>query len=197
MKGRKLSNGLFQVKLKPKKTEQIYLTEENEDQERMLWHRKFGHTSLANLKKLATLCDGLKISRGELEELKKTCQICEEAKQSRKKFGESRIKATRPLQIIHTDVCGPIDPVTWNGKRYILTCIDDYTHYTMAFLLEYKTEVVDKIKEYVQQVEAYWNLKVSKLRCDNGKEFLNKNMISWCKKKGIIIDNTLYSTIEW
>ncbi|KYN05076.1 Copia protein [Cyphomyrmex costatus] len=47
------------------------------------------------------------------------------------------------------------------------------------------------LKEYVNQVEVHWNSKVSKIRCDNGKEFLNKDVQIWCKRKVIILDNTI------
>lgn len=36
---------------------------------------------------------------------------------TRTKFSESRTRATRPLQIIHTDMCGPVDPNIWDKKR--------------------------------------------------------------------------------
>lgn len=35
-------------------------------------------------------------------------------------------RSKRVLELIHSDVCGPITPSLWDGKRYILTFIDDY-----------------------------------------------------------------------
>lgn len=60
----------------------------------------------------------------------------------------------------------------------------------MIYLLESKHEVKDVFKEYVLRVQAHWNLRVSKIRCDNGKEYLNKSIQYWCKQKGIVLDNT-------
>jgi len=60
-------------------------------------------------------------------------------------------RSSRPLELIHTDVCGPISPATWDYKRYILTLIDDLTHFTMVYILSERTEVL----EYVMQYEAY------------------------------------------
>lgn len=48
-------------------------------------------------------------------------------------------------------------------------------HFTIVYLLENKNEVKDIIKDYVKHVEAHWNLKISKIRCDNGKEKNKKN----------------------
>lgn len=69
--------------------------------------------------------------------------------------------------------------------------MDDFTHYTMAFLIKTKDEAFDKIKIYVERVEARWNLRVSKLRCDNGKKYINKRVIAWCENKGIELDTTV------
>lgn len=60
------------------------------------------------------------------------CEVCQEAKQ-RIKMGNIR-KASRPLQIIHTDLCGSVDPDTWEvTKRYFVTFLDDYMHYVIVF----------------------------------------------------------------
>lgn len=124
------------------------------------------------------------------------CTVCQEAKEITIKFNEQRNRATRPLQIIHTDLCGPIDPVTWDKKRYFLTFLDDYTHFTRAFLLETKDEIPEKIKEFVIMAEAHWNSRVSKLRCDNGREYINEKVAKWCKNKGIVMNITVPYTSQ-
>jgi len=67
------------------------------------------------------------------------CKICIEAKHTRTKFDNKRTKASRPLQIVHTDLCGLINPTTWDGNKYFITFLD-YTHYTMVYLLKSKAE---------------------------------------------------------
>jgi len=52
------------------------------------------------------------------------------------------------------------------------------------------SEVQDILKEYVHRVEAHWNTRVSKIRCDNGKEYMNNKVLTWCKQKEIIINRT-------
>jgi len=72
-----------------------------------------------------------------------------------------------------------------------------YTHHTMLYLLETKHEIQDVLKTYVLRVEAHWNSKVSKIFCDNEKEYLNKNVQMWCRQKGIVLDSTtLYTTTK-
>ena len=42
----------------------------------------------------------------------------------------------------------------------------------MIYLIEGKYEVTETVKEYANQVETKWNLKNSKLRCDDGREYI-------------------------
>lgn len=121
------------------------------------WHRKLGYLGKENMKKLMDLSEGMKFTSKNLIDLDNVCEICLKAKQTRQPFGEKSLRAKRPLEIIYTDVCGPIDPPTWDKKKYILTFIDDYTNFVMVYLLEGKYEVSDTVKEYINLVETKWN----------------------------------------
>jgi len=76
--------------------------------------------------------------------------------------------------------------------------VDDYTHYTMVYLLKSKAEAEAKIKEYVRSMETRLNKKVVKIRCDNGKEYINNTVINWCKGNcignGIELNTTIPHT---
>lgn len=104
------------------------------------------------------------------------------AKQVRKPFNTVRKRAERPLQIVHTDVCGPISPETWNHKRYYVTFLDDYTHFADVVLLKNKSDVEQSIKNYIARTEAFHSLEVSMLRCDNGGEYVSNSLIFWCEQ---------------
>jgi len=66
---------------------------------------------LKDLKKILILSLGIKLSRKDLEIQEIDCEIYQ-AKQTRNSFGDARTRATRLLQVIHTNLCGPIDPPT-------------------------------------------------------------------------------------
>lgn len=107
-----------------------------------------------------------------------------------KNFGDQRKRATRPLEIIHTDVCGPITPETWDRNRYFVTFLDDYTNYVEVYLMEEKGEVFQKLKEFITKAEVKWDRKTAEIRCDNGKEYSSREFKTWCKMKGIFINYT-------
>jgi len=54
--------------------------------------------------------------------------------------------------------------------------------------LKCRYEVFDAVKQYTSEVKAKWNLKLHKLRCDNGGEYIPKSLQVWCKSKGIVLD---------
>lgn len=152
------------------------------------WHEKLGHLSGQNIKKLIELSDGLDVSQKELLEVTSRCDVCIKAKQTRNSFGDERTAAKRPLEIIHSDLCGPITPQTWDGMSYFATFKDDFTGFTQVYLLAHKSELLEVFRQYVAEVESKWNLKVHSLRSDRGGEYSSNQLIAWCKTKGIVRD---------
>ena len=187
--GTKTETGLYEIKLK-RKNEIMSLTATNRNPAVLDWHKRLGHLGMSNMEKLLDITTGVKLTKKEINTME-TCEFCLKAKQTRIPFKSERTKAVRLLEIIHTDLCGPIEPLTWDGKRYILTLIDDYSHYTEVCLLKYKSEATDALKNYVMRVEVKMNMKVSKIRCDNGGEYANERLRDWTNKKGIVLDFTV------
>lgn len=98
-----------------------------EADESTLWHRQLGHLSSTGMKKLVKITDGIKLN--DVNFSPELCEIRVEEKQTRQPHQTERIRAKRPLQLIHSDLCGPINTITYDGKRYLLTFIDDHILY--------------------------------------------------------------------
>ena len=45
-----------------------------------------------------------------------------------------------PLQIVHSDLCGPLLVVSFSGYKYFLTFIDDFSRHTWVYFLKLKSE---------------------------------------------------------
>lgn len=122
--GKKTQKGLYKINLKQ---ETSCLSEPVSDP-LLEWHRKLGHINTAAMKNLLKLSDGMKLTESDLSDPRLVCEVSFKAKHTRSPFDKVRRRATRPLEIIHTDLCGPIEPETWGGNKYFVTFLDDYTH---------------------------------------------------------------------
>ena len=89
------------------------------DDDAILWHKRLGHASLSLLNKLVSkdLVVGLptiKYNDG------KVCDACAKGKQVKKSFkSKSCVSTSRPLEMLHIDLCGPMRILSRGGKRYV------------------------------------------------------------------------------
>lgn len=108
---------------------------------------------------------------------KEPCIPCIEGKQVRKPFKSLKYhKATSLLELIHTDVCGPMSTISFKGNKYFLIFIDDYTRYIFVYCMSSKTEVKSKFCEFQSLVERQTGKKIKILRSDNGGEFVRQTI---------------------
>ena len=56
-----------------------------------------------------------------------TCKICIGNKNHNLPFSNNRTKAKNILEIIHTDVRDPFKTTGFNGEKYFVSFIDDYS----------------------------------------------------------------------
>ncbi|GJS64580.1 putative ribonuclease H-like domain-containing protein [Tanacetum coccineum] len=89
------------------------------------------------------------------------------------------------LQLLHMDLFGPTSVRSLNHKTYCLVITDDFSRFSWVFFLRTKDETSGILKDFIRQIENQLNQKVKTIRCDNGTEFKNKDVIEFCGSKGI------------
>ena len=67
------------------------------------------------------------------------CEHCLAGKATRKPFGEAT-RAQTPLQLIHSDICGPMNVRARHGAHYFITFIDDFTRFGVVYLISHRYE---------------------------------------------------------
>src|SRR5271154_6318789 len=147
-----------------------------------------GHLGEENIRKLAKMVNGMVIkSRTTVG----VCEACLEGKQHRQPSHQPATRAKEPLELIHSDLCGPIDPTTYGGTTYYLLFTDDYTRMTYIYPLKRKTSaaILAKFKEYKPEVEKQSGKLIKRLRTDGGGEY-EKWMEAHLKGSGIIHETT-------
>ena len=121
-----------------------------------LWHCRLGHIGVKRMKKLHT--DGL-LESLDFESFD-TCEPCLMGKMTKTPFSGIMERATDLLEIIHTDVCGPMNVEARGGYRYVLTLTDDLSRYGYIYLMKHKSETFEKFKEFQSEVENQLDRKI-------------------------------------
>lgn len=106
----------------------------------------------------------------------------------------SKRRSNHRLELIHSDLCGPMEQRSIDGSRYFLTFIDDYSRYLYIYMLEHKDQVPETFKEFKDMAERQTGEKIKVLRTDNGKEYVNQRLKAILKDSGIIHQQTMRYT---
>lgn len=125
--------------------EKVCAAEENHGECIHKWHRILGHRDIEVVRNLSSnnLVDGVSFGKCETNCIGKdvNCAVCLEGKMARAKFPhETKNRAQAVLDLVHSDVCGPMQTSTPSNKRYLMTIIDDYSRFTTLYLLNNKSE---------------------------------------------------------
>jgi transposase InsO family protein len=148
-----------------------------------VWHRRIGHLNYQSLYHLTNkkLVTGLPV----IPLIKHTCPSYIFGKQHKDRVPRRSLSTSyRPLQLIHTDLCGPLHP-SLKGAQYILTFIDDWSRKCWIYCLAKKSETLEKFKEFHTMVETQTSHRLACIRSDRGGEYTSTAFIQYCMEKGI------------
>ncbi|GAU14528.1 hypothetical protein TSUD_250700 [Trifolium subterraneum] len=149
-----------------------------------LWHSRYGHLSIKGLNTLARkeMVKGLP----PLEELNEHCVDCLTGKQHRDAIPKQAVwRAKLKLELVHSDICGPLNPISNGGNMYFITFTDDFSRKTWIYFLKEKSSALDTFKMFKLMVEKESGCAIQNLRTDRGGEFLSTAFNDFCSNQGI------------
>lgn len=152
-----------------------------------LWHKRLGHL---NRKGMDLLRKGLATGMKNCVINTEKCNTCVEGKSSRLPFKKQGRRSNSLLQLIHSDVCGPMSTYSIGGAKYMLTFIDDFSRKKFVYFLKGKHEVTDAFIKFKALVENQSEQKIKVIRTDNGKEYVNNRLKQILEKFGIVHQTT-------
>ena len=97
------------------------------------------------------------------------CAGCQYGKAHQLPYEESKFRAKAPLELVHSDVFGPVKQASNKGMHYMVTFIDDFSRYVCVYFLKEKAEVLMKFNEFKEEEESKIGTKIRCLRTDNGE----------------------------
>jgi hypothetical protein len=159
----------------------------------ILWHQRYGHINHPDLLLLQkkNMVEGLPMLKNE----NVSCDGCALGKMHRDEFPSNPDRKKRDvLDLVHTDVCGPMQTRSLGGAFYFLLFIDDCTRYTWVYFLRRKSDVFEYFKEFRTMVEKKTGKSIKILHSDQGGEYKSGDFIKYCKDHGIVQQFTVPHT---
>ena len=142
-----------------------------------LWHCRLGHISELKINKL------YKDKFFDLDDYTsyKTYESYLIEKMTKTPFTKHGERASDILDLVHTDVCGPMSTQARGGYSYFIMFIDDRSRFGYVYLIKYKSEIFDKFKEYQKMIEKQTSKSIKALQSDRGREYLSSEFLDYLK----------------
>jgi transposase InsO family protein len=161
-----------------------------------VWHRRLGHAGFSTITKAVGHVLGLRIdptshhpqpSDGDTI----SCVSCVMGKQRRLPFSSVARRANVTAELIHSDVWGPVDILSSTGDSYFVVFTDDYTRYSVVYLMRHKSDVFDCFKRFLPWIETQSGERIKHFRSDNGGEYVSHDFLHYLTSHGIEHETTM------
>jgi transposase InsO family protein len=156
----------------------------------ILWHRRLGHIGVSSLAKMAANKRAIGLPEPAAFSAIPTCWSCVSGKATRNPFPVSTNNTSRPLELLHIDIAGPVQTKSAGGASFFITVLDDFTKFKAVKPIAKRSEATEFVKEVIQNWEAYTQLQTVALRHDRAKEFMAQDVQGWYKRRGIELQPT-------
>ena len=122
------------------------------------------------------------------------CESCLEGKMTKRPFNKKGRRAQDLLELIHSDVCGPMSIQTRGGYEYFITFTNDYSRFSYVYLMKWKFEAFEKFKEFKAEVKNQLGKRIKAIRSDRGGEYLLGDFKDYLTQNGIVSQLTTPGT---
>ena len=113
---------------------------------------------------------------------------------TKRPFSTKGERSKEPLQLVHSDICGPLSVQARCGYEYFVTFIDDYSRYDYVYLMHKKFETFGKFKEFMAEAKKQLGKSLKPLRLDRGGEYLDTEFKDHLLEHGILSQLTALGT---
>ena len=156
------------------------------------WHERLAHVNAPVISSMVRnkVVDGIKLdqSKGDKPEEQEVCPPCVLGKCQRSPIPHTRSsgRAEQLLDLVHSDVCGPLQVPSLGGARYFVTFTDDRSGWATIFTMRKKSEVFDMYKRFEQFSERQTERRIKVLRTDRGGEYMSNAFHKYLAQRGIV-----------
>ena len=161
-----------------------------------LWHYRLGHLHHQALLRMSSneLVSGLPALQAN--SITGRYDACLKGKMIQMSFKLPAQTTSAPLELIHSDLCGPMQQKSFRGCRYFMLLIDNFTKFTAVYFLKRKSDAAESFKAYKTHVERQHqdcgkDYVIKAVRTDAGGEYTGKAFQRGLRRCGIIFQSTV------
>ncbi len=166
-----------------------------------LWHQRLAHVQPSVIMQMCKhgTATGIQLSASSDSF---PCKDCIMGKAHRAPIPKKALsRSTRLLELVHSDVNGPLEVPSVGGSRYFITFIDDFSRWTVVYTMRKKSEAFEYFRKFKAYAEKHTREQVAALniirrshrsyeevttiRTDNGGEYLSNDFKSFLQQHGI------------
>ncbi|KAE9305613.1 hypothetical protein PF008_g21676 [Phytophthora fragariae] len=150
-------------------------------------HARLGHIPFKRYEQLLTMADGVpRIADAPSDHVYAGCCMCKMREDNFSRDPEKTVKSAGVLDLIHSDVIGPMQTKTPGGCTYAVTFIDDFSRHVAVYFMNKKAEVLEKFNMFNTDMENATGRKIRRIRSDNGGEYSGRLVKEYLSKQGIL-----------
>jgi len=165
--------------------------------QQQLWHERFGHIPHVTIMAMQQhgIVTGLNLQAAgaggsDQREQHPFCVACAQGKQHAEPIRISNVpnatRAQAPLELVHTDVVGPMRTVSHEGYRFFISLVDDFSRRVWVLPLKLKADVLEVFTLWHATVEKQTGRVVKAVRSDNGGEYIGLAFEHYLQQRGIV-----------
>ncbi|GKE64484.1 retrovirus-related pol polyprotein from transposon TNT 1-94 [Tanacetum coccineum] len=163
--------GLYVMKLGNKSKDKICLAMIDENS--TPWHRRLGHANMRLIQSLASKELVRNLPKFKFDQhFYDACKMGKQAHASHK--AKNIVSTTRCLELLYMDLFGPSAVQSYEGNRYTLVIVDDYSRYTWTRFLKDKIEAFDQFEIFSRKIQNQLGCSIVSIRTDHGRESISR-----------------------
>ena len=149
-----------------------------------LWHLRFGHLHHQGLQHL-TRKGMVKHLKPEMVAEPFECEACIQGKHPKTPYFPSESSMKEIGELVHSDVCGPLQVRSWYGRWYIVSFIDDFSSMVRSYAIRSKDQVTVCFQKFIDWLKRETGKSIKRIRSDRGGEYVGSEFQKLLTKEGI------------
>jgi len=101
------------------------------------------------------------------------------------------VSTSRPLELLHMDLFGPVSTASLYGSKYGLVIVDDYNRWTWVKFLRSKDNAYDVFSNFCTQIKSEKEMKILKVRSDHGGDLKMSHLKLFVKNMELSMNSLL------